>query len=279
MSSFGGMGVPGTGASSFTAEAQLLWGGDESKGLALWGNAVYSGTIRDAGNTPTTVIRPGLICGKKDADGELAEWNADLTDGTQNIAGILDVEIRAQDFDGVDSDRVFRTLLRGPLKAKSLLIEGAAFVGHLHEYLARRQLQAAGCIFDDDPYGYKGGAGNRMKSVAVNTAVSANDNGTTFFATAATVFTLPAIKPGLEFDFVNTANTNMSVASSEGDNIIVGNDASADSVAFSTAGQLIGARLRVKSLYVGTVLKWVLEIPLPAFGTGTTGAFAYAIAT
>lgn len=279
MSSYGGFGVPGMGGISSTYENEVLWGGDESKGLALFKSAVYSSTIRDAGNTPTTVIRPGLIVGNITATGKLAEWNADLADGTQDIAGILINEIRATDWDGVAVDRVYRTLVRGPIKAKSLLIEGAAFVGHLHEYQARRQLQGADFLFDDDPFGYKGGSGGRFRSVAVNTTVSANDNGTTFLATAATVFTLPTIMPGLEFDFINTAATNMSVASSEGDNVIVGNDASADSVAFATGGQLIGARLRVKSLYVGTALKWVLETPLPAFGTGTTGALAYALAT
>jgi len=94
MTALGGFGKPGAGAISRNTVAELLWGGDNAKGLALFQSAVISGTARDDGNTPTTVLRPGLILGIITSSGEYAEWDPDATDGTQNIAGVLAEELK-----------------------------------------------------------------------------------------------------------------------------------------------------------------------------------------
>lgn len=78
--------------------------------------------------------------------------------------------------------------------------------------------------------------------------VLASDNGTLFTTTGAAgavVFTLPARAANLCFWFLNAVDQNMTVASAAGDDMIVINDAAADSVAFSTANQKIGAVLMV----------------------------------
>ena len=260
MSSQGGWGIPGSGSLVETYETEILWGGDESKGLCLFGNAVYSGAARDAGNTPTTILRAGNLFGTVLAANELEEWDPTATDGTQNIAGILSNEMRAQDFDGNNTDRLFRTLLRGPVKADQLLIAGSALVGHAQEYLARRQLSRAGFILSDDPFGYKAGVNPRSSYHVANYQVLATENGTLFLAGAAATFTLPAIKAGLAYTFVNTTNTAMAIASTEGDNIVKVNDASADSITFSTASEMIGAQATLKSEYVNGTLKWLVNL-------------------
>ena len=84
----------------------------------------------DAGNTPTTVIRAGLLMAKLTSTGELEEWVSTATDGTQDIFGVTPYELRAQDFDATDQDRVAGIIVRAPFKASQLLIQGAAFVGH-----------------------------------------------------------------------------------------------------------------------------------------------------
>jgi len=266
----GGSGIPGVGDELTTVETQILWGGAQGQLNVLWKGDRYSSAARDAGASPTTVLRPGLLMGRVTSGSELEEWDADASDGTQDIQGVLDVELRMTDYQGTAADRQARLLVRGPVKARKLLIQGVAFVGHIDEYLARRNMVAAGFVFDDDPFGYKAGRGDRVATVTGTTdALTADENGTTlFYNNAASVtVTLPTIKPGLEYTVVRAADEEFIVASAEGDNIIMGNDLSADSVTVTTAGEQIGASYTFKSVYVGTTLKWLIKINLVPFST------------
>lgn len=280
--SMGGWGTPGVGAERAVTESELLWGADQARNAALWLSAVVSGATRDAGNTPTTVLRPGLLLGKLDSGGEYEEWDADTTDGSQNIAGILDAELRAQDFDATNADRVFRLLVaRAPVKVRKLLIEGSAFVGHVDEYLARRQLHAAGFVLDDDPFSYKAGQGNRItRTTGTTLTPTADQNGMLFLLSnaASVTVTLPAIKAGLIYDFLREGDEELVIVSPTADNVIVGNDLSADGVTFTTASEHMGAQIRVESIYVNTTLKWRMTLPHVPFGTGVN-TLTYGIQT
>lgn len=278
----GGYGVPGIGSETSTVESEIFWGGDQSKLAILWKSDKYSGAARDAGATPTTVLRPGLIMGRVTSSGELEEWDADASDGTQNIAGVLDIELRMQDFAGTNADRVSRNVVRGPVRASKLLIQGSAFVGHADEYLARRQLFAAGFVLDDDPFGYKAGVTTRYAQVTGTTdSLTADENGSTiFYNNAASVtVTLPAIKAGLEFDLIRNGDEEFVVASAAGDDIIFGNDLSGDSVTFTTASEHLGARVQVRSVYMGTTLKWLMELVNTPFGTAAGSAVTVGLAS
>jgi hypothetical protein len=277
----GGWGIPGVGADRTVTESEILWGSDQVRSSILWKSGVISGTTRDAGNTPTTILRPGLILGKLDSSENLyEEWNADVATGTQNFAGVLDTELRAQDFDATNADRVFRVLVgRAAVKARRLLIEGAAFLGHANEYLARRQMVAAGFVFDDDPQGYLGGLGNRFATVTgTSDTLTALETGTTLFysSASAVAVTLPTLQAGLVYEIVRTGDEEIVVSSAAGNDMLVGNDASASSITFTTAGQHIGATIRVEGVYVGTTLKWKTTLPPAPFGTGTA-TLAYGI--
>ena len=279
----GGWGVPGIGSERQVYESEILWGGDQSRLALLWQSAVISGAARDAANTPTTVLRPGLILGKITATGKLKEWNPTSTDGSQHVWGVLDSELRAQDYDATDQDRAFRVIVgRAPVKARGLLILGVSLVGATAEYAARRALAKAGFVFDDDPANYLSGLNQRITRVtgAGAYAMTASQNGSLLiFSNAAAVApTLPAIQPGLAFDFLREGDEEIVVASAEGDNVIVGNDLSADSLTFTTAGNQIGAMVHVESFYLDGTLKWLMTVPHTPIGTGT--AFAtYGIGT
>jgi len=90
-----------------------------------------------------------------------------------------------------------------------------------------------------------------------NYTVAAADNGTLFTnnaAPGAVKFTLPALAAGLRFGFQVVANQNVSVASSEGANIVCFNNASASTLSFATANQLIGGYLILEANDAAT--KW-----------------------
>lgn len=269
----GGWGVPGVGSERSVSEREILWGADNARNSVLWQNSVVSSAARDAGSSPTSILRTGLLMGKITSTGELEEWDADTNDGTEVLCAVLDVELKMLDYDATAQDRVFRTIAaRAPLKAGMLLIQGSAFVGHADEYLARRALAAAHCILDDDPFGIKAGApGFRVSyETATTDTLTAAQNGMLLFYmnVASVTVTLPAIKPGLEYYLQRVGDEEIVIVSTEGDNVIVGNDLSADGVTFTTAGEHLGAAIRVRSVYVNTTLKWLIELPYVPFGTG-----------
>ena len=87
--------------------------------------------------------------------------------------------------------------------------------------------------------------------------LTAADHGKLLFATAAAAFTLPAKAEGLAFRFFQSADANISAVGST--DIITFNNAGASSVAFSTAGNKIGAAFMLECVDIdgaGT-LKWV----------------------
>ncbi len=97
-------------------------------------------------------------------------------------------------------------------------------------------------------------------------SVTAADTGSVFTTTGASAtvtFTLPVKTSGLAYWFINTVDYNMVVAANTADTMVTFNDATADSVAFSTSSEKIGGAVRV--FCDGT--KW---IALP-FGTKSTG--------
>ena len=279
----GGWGIPGVGSDRLVTESEIYWGADQARNAALWLGETISSTTLDAGNSPTHVLRPGLLLGKLTADGKLTEWDADATDGSQDLYGILDTEMRIQDFDGTVQDRLFRVLVgRAPIKPRKLLIQGSAFVTHADEYLARRHLARAGFVMDDDPFNYLSGLNQRIKRVtgAADTLTAAENGCVIFYSNAAsTTVTLPTLQAGIEFDLIREGDEEFVIASAAGDDIIAGNDLSADSLTFTTATEHIGVRVKVRGIYMGTTLKWLIELPNTPFGTAIGNAQTMSIAT
>lgn len=92
----------------------------------------------------------------------------------------------------------------------------------------------------------------RVQAQPIAYTVSLYESGTiftTYGGTAATTFTLPAVASadGCIYYFVNAVDQDMTIASAEGDNMVAKNDASADSIAFSTTSEKIGGAVMVVS--------------------------------
>lgn len=272
---------PGIGAIKQTTEKVVWWGREEM--LLDISELLIDSTAVDAGNTPTTELRAGLLLGKKTSDGNLYQWDADATDGTEVVHAVLLRDISMLDVDGNVEDKYGHILLRGGVKAADLLIQGTLFSSHADEHMARRQMVSGGRFLFDDDYNpgaiYLGGA-KKNKTVAAGSTITEADNGTRFVCiTADASFVLPTIAAGLIFEFLRASDHEIVVASAEGDNMIVGNDLSADSVTFTTAGEQIGANIRVESIYVGTTLKWLVTYNICPFGTNSGTGLTMAIAT
>ena len=235
--------IPGYTAASETYERSFRWGRDYH-GLIM--GAQISGAARDAGNTPPTVLRPGLVLGQIASNGLLKEYNPTGVDGSERVYGILLSSFRMQDLDANNINRFVWILAAGPVKAANLL---------LLDGQARNQMGGR-YIFDDDLGNkYESLAWTREQAKTANYTVLVSDVGTLFTTTgnaAPITFTLPALAIGLgPFDFLNTVDQNMIVAAPAG-KLITFNNAAATSVAFQTASNKIGGRARFWCNVAGT---------------------------
>jgi hypothetical protein len=258
-------GTPGQTTLSETVENEIFWGAEFPR-LILHGGMTLSSTAADAGNTPTTLLRAGLILAEETTGNELSEWNHDATDGSQNIYGILTREINTLGFDAVAADQQLEIALRGPVKAGELLVEGSALVGHANEYIARRSLHSQGFILDDDPQGYLAGANWREKHQNGDLTLTAADNATRYLChTADADFIMPTIVDGLVFEMVMLANFELQISATG--LVAVPGDAVADGVTYTTTGEQYGVHLRVAARNANGTLKWHVTVLKTPFST------------
>lgn len=216
---------------------------------------VIDSTATDSGNSGnTSVLRPGLLMARLDASGNWVPYSYGANDGSQVAAGVLVQEVNMLDYTtGSAAARLANVIvIKGKLKVNALL--------NLDQQ-ARNQLAHRGFDFDDGKFQHPNCI-DRLVAKTADYTITAADHGTTFTnygAAGAVNFTLPTIATGLKFDFLVLANQNVTVTSAAGDDIVIINDLQADSVAFSTSSQIIGARLSVECITLpGTTTKrWV----------------------
>jgi hypothetical protein len=252
------MGVPGIGTAIETIEREFTWGREEWKDRR---GVQISGAARDSTNTPTTFLRRGLLLGQITASpGLWKEYNPASTDGSQIAVAVLSTDLDATDLGGTNTARLAWALFGGGVKA-------AQVVGL--DAVARAQMGGR-FLFDDDQRDQLNRFMPHLVEVAktTNYTVTAADAGTLFTTTGASgavTFTLPTLAAGLgPFYFHNTVGQNMSIASAGSlDDILTFNDLTADSITFSTAGNLIGASAMVWANQAGT--KWYVR----TFGSHT----------
>jgi hypothetical protein len=117
-----------------------------------------------------------------------------------------------------------------------------------------------------------------VQAAGTTLAPSAAQSGSRFIVTnaASVTVTLPTLAENLVYEFLRAADEEMVIASAAGDDMVVGGDLSADSVTFTTAGQHIGAVVRVEGILVGTTPKWLVTIPTAPYSTGVLLALALA---
>ena len=108
------------------------------------------------------------------------------------------------------------------------------------------------------------------QEVTGDIALALTDHGKRLVCTTADCdVTLPAIATahGFKIEVLRASDHELAIISAEGDNIIVGNDLSADSITWTTAGEQIGARAWVECITVGATEKWLLTVLKTPFST------------
>lgn len=250
---FGSNNVPGFTAIRESYENNVLFQSFFMGDVVFDPMPLISSTAVDSGNSGNTLIlRPGLLLGKLDSDGSWVAYDPTATNGAQVAQGVLVNEVNMLDYStGAAAARLGQAVvICGKIKA--------AMVLNLDQ-LARNQLMRRGFTFDDGKFVNLASA-DRVVPKTANYTITANDHGTLFTnagASGAVTFTLPTIAVGLRYEFLVVADQNVTVTSAEGDNVIIDNDASADSIAFSTASHKIGGRVVLEAIYVAGVLKWM----------------------
>lgn len=228
--------VPGVTAPITTTETEYAWG---PAGPAYVTGVTIAAAAVDAGNTPTTTLRKGLILGKVTASGKYKQYDPTATDGTQFPVGILDQTVSLADYRSPGSTVDKNVMMR---------YSGLAKVGSLYGFdeLARGILSPR-FLWDD--LRLEMPSFDVVVAKTADYTVVAADNGTLFTtlgAAGAVVFTLPALARGYRFRFFNEVNQNMTVTAPSG-KLVAFNNAAATSIAFSTASNKIGAGVEIVS--------------------------------
>ena len=267
----------GIGTTAVDIPNEIFWGGDPSRLEILRNaNSIIDSSVAigsPASGQPASLYPAGLLVGRDSTSGKIEPWGADHTDGTENLVGVLDRDYDTLDEFNSATDVSCSPVVSAPVKASSLLIDGAAMVGNAQESAARAQLHKMGFRVDDDMTGILAGASTAYETKITNYTVLAADQGKTFYATTADVnFTLPTLQVGKKFRFIRVDDFQLAVTSAAGNDIFVFNDASASSITATTAGQQIAVTIEVEAVYVDGTLKWRAELP------GIGGSVAVTIA-
>lgn len=235
--------LPGISDKLVTQSRVIYYGPQE---LQFVQPGILLSTITDAGNTPTSLLRAGLLLGRVTASGKETAWAPTATDGSQFISGILLWDIQNTVYGVAQTQFVGPIMRSGCVKASDLLIPGQSsygLSGQTYEFLARQQLGRRFMI-DDGPFAY-GGKYRKIMDYTADHTVTEAENGVCFTnkgAAGTVIFTLPATaKEGLVYTFFGAADQTLTVASGTADKIITNNDLAADSVSFATSGEIIGA--------------------------------------
>lgn len=243
--------APGITAAVETYENAFRWG---PAGLGLiTGGYIYANAV-DLGNSPTNELRIGLLLGQRTVDGTWTNYSPTATDGSEVASGVLITALRMQDIlTQTNMGRFYGVLVGGPVQAAACI--------NL-DLMARADMSDH--FWFDDALNFPGNhwfPWKRFQSKTANYQIVASDNFSRFdnFGAAGEVdFTLPPIANGYDFGFGGAAAQTLKVISNEGGNIIALNNLTANSLAFSTGGQQIGAGLRIYSNAAGT--KWIAEL-------------------
>lgn len=150
--------VPGMGSPMYTAEldnAGLLQSIHDARWLFF---AVVDGASRDAGNSPTTVLRPGLVMAKVTASGKYRPFAAGGSDGTEQPIGILyNIGLNTQ-LNASNADRLLATILVGGyVNPEAICIAASATYGLDKSTAAHVTVRKAfkyAFQFTDDPMSY-----------------------------------------------------------------------------------------------------------------------------
>jgi hypothetical protein len=228
--------MPGMGTPAESTERRFLSGQIDSWFIK---GAILDSTTVDSRSSTTSDLQEGLVLGKITSTGKLVHYDPAATDGSQQAVALLFHALSTLNAAGVAADKQARVVFF----AQDVKAAQCSTL----DLLARRHF-AGRITFDDDSW-INNDAGFRAVMVkTTDYTVLAADNNKTFStrgASGAVNFTLPTLARGLRYRFFNEADQNMTITSATADTIVGPNDLALDSVAFSTAGDKIGACIEV----------------------------------
>lgn len=250
MFGFTGTGVsPGISDLVESFEREICWGKWEQ--LRTTSIQIDAATV-DPTNTPTTIIRPGLILGLIAATGKAKQYDPAASDGSDVARAIITQPFTMVNLLGTTQELFVNVLIGGPVKASML---------YGLDLQARKQL-AGTFLFDDAPANPSFGEWLQIKAKTADYTLTSADDRTMFTnqgASGAVAFTLPAPAIGLKqmrVLFYCEADQNMTVTCASTGKLVVFNNAAATSVALQTSGQKIGGAFEATVNADGT--KWLI---------------------
>jgi len=227
--------LPGIDTQVNTVENEYWWG--PAFPWACIGVILDAASV-DAGDTPTTTLRRGLVLGQIASSLKYKAYDPTATDGSQVAVGVLDTTTDMNDpRSGSTRDKVAQLRVWGFVKVGSLF----GFDENARVQLSPRFVFDDLRLIDRDF--------SQVVAKAANYTVVAADNGKTFTTSGAAGevdFTLPAVARGYRFRFHNVVGQTMKVIAPAGKLVTFNNNA-ATSVAFQTAGNLIGGTIEIVS--------------------------------
>lgn len=247
MTQFNTGNIPGVQSTLESDSAQISWCGRHGQDQIVTQRALIEAETADAGNTPTTTLRAGVVLAYRDSDGKVGIYTPDANDGTQIAVGVLE---QHQDMlvAGSAADRFTQMIVHGLVRegqVKSLDPRG-------REMLARQ------LVFDKKPISPAPLLAPRgIYRKSTNYTLTAADTGLMFLATGAATFTLPTKQNGLTYRIAQLADNDLTISGSS--DLVHKGNAGASSVAFSTANQKIGSQVLIECVYTTTgTLKWLV---------------------
>ena len=268
--------VPGFSAIKETEETQLFASGPDNQHKRFAVKAKIKSTVTDSGNTNnTTTIRGGRVLAKKDSDGLLYLYDADATDGTQKVCGLLQKHLSMLDRDGTVEDKIINLATAGIIK------DYTALLGSDLSALAVL-LRTGFTLAEQEPHGSSFLLHPKARYFKDGTALSgaytvvAADHGCMLVAvTAAMNFTLPdlaTVGKGFSVMLFNAIDANM-IVTAAANTILAGDAGGAPSttITFSTSNRKMGACALMYADYAadGGSLAWY-----PIISGGGTPAYA-----
>lgn len=257
--------LPGEYAAVESFENEFTGGRWENRDIL---GGVVDSTSVDTGHTGNTdVLRAGLLMGQVVSTKKLKPYDPAATTGEEEIVGVLKNSLKIN-LGSTATTRFVGNIIHGgvvdPTKLVLASSSSVSIVGLTTEFHIRKQLRAAGFKIADALWETPYGVIRKTVAKTANYTVTNADRNCRFTnagAAGAVNFTLPATASlGLEYWFNVVADQNVTVTAGTADTMIVFNDVAADSIAFSTASEKVGAALHV----YGDGSKWVVEVMLGA---------------
>lgn len=256
--------VPGLRDTLETVENQFWIGRYEN---LIWDQGVILSSAVDSGNTNgTTNLRSGLLLGRVTASGKLKQWDPTATDGSQYVYGVLGPMISTSFGTSTIDRQVGMILVGGMVDPAKLIVPGSTTLGisgNANEFNIRAQLWPR-IVFYNDFAGVRQGTWRDVVAKTADYTVTTSDTDVLFTnsgAAGAVNFTLPTnARKGLRFGFFVVENQNVTVTGGTADTMVCFNDNAADSIAFSTSAEKVGAMIEV----IGDGSKWLTIVHLGA---------------